>query len=52
MMAVGAGVIDWRAIFAERVNAGIRHYFVEHDRPSDAFASVQASYAFLSKLDV
>ncbi len=52
MVSVGAGVIDWPAIFAERTTAGIRHYFVEHDQPGDAFASVQASYAFLSTLDV
>jgi sugar phosphate isomerase/epimerase len=52
MVAVGAGAIDWPAIFAERNTAGIRHYFVEHDQPGDAFASVQASYTFLSTLDV
>ncbi len=52
MVDVGAGAIDWRAIFAQRKEAGIRHYFVEHDEPADPFASIRASYEYLSTLDV
>jgi len=52
MVDVGAGAIDWRGIFAHRREAGIRYYFVEHDDPPDPFASIQASYAYLSRLDV
>lgn len=52
MVDVGAGVIDWAAIFAQREQAGIRHYFVEHDEPGDAFASARASYEYLSRLRV
>ncbi|MFI5207470.1 MAG: sugar phosphate isomerase/epimerase family protein [Gemmatimonadales bacterium] len=52
MVDVGAGVIDWRAIFARREQAGIRHYLVEHDEPADPIASIRASYAYLSRLDV
>lgn len=52
MADVGAGTIDWRAIFAERRRAGIRHYFVEHDQPADPFGSVGASFRFLSELDL
>ncbi len=52
MVDVGAGAIDWRAIFAHRREAGIRHYFVEHDEPADPFASIAASYRYLSTLDV
>ncbi len=52
MVDVGAGAIDWRAIFARRRQAGIRHYFVEHDEPPDPFASVRASYEYLRRLDV
>ena len=52
MVDVGAGAIDWRAIFAQRRQAGIRHYFVEHDEPADPFASITASYRYLSTLDV
>lgn len=51
MVDVGAGVIDWRAIFARRRQAGILHYFVEHDEPADAMASIRASYEYLSRLE-
>ncbi|MDP3773761.1 MAG: sugar phosphate isomerase/epimerase [Gemmatimonadales bacterium] len=52
MMDVGAGVIDWRGIFARRRQAGIRHFFVEHDEPADPWASIRASYGYLSGLRV
>ena len=48
---VGAGAIDWKPIFAQRQQAGIRHFLVEHDDPTpDAFTSLTASYNYLSKL--
>ena len=50
MVDVGAGVIDFAAIFARSERAGIRHYFVEHDNPPDPFASIAASYDYLSNL--
>ncbi len=43
-------VIDWKRIFARAKAAGIEHYFVEHDNPQDAFASLKASYDYLSRL--
>ena len=52
MADVGAGAIDWRAIFAQREQAGIRHYLVEHDEPADPLDSIRASYAYLSRLEV
>jgi len=45
-----ADVIDWKRIFAKSKEAGIEHYFVEHDVPKDAFASLKNSYDYLSKL--
>lgn len=50
MTAVGSGVIDWKRIFSYSDLAGIKHYFVEHDAPKDAFASITASYKYLSTL--
>ena len=44
-------VVDWKRIFAKSKVAGIEHYFVEHDVPQDAFASLKASYDYLSKLE-
>lgn len=53
MVDVGSGAIDWRALLGECRRAGVRHYFVEHDEPApDGLASVAASYAYLSRLDL
>jgi sugar phosphate isomerase/epimerase len=51
MVDVGKGVIDWKTIFAQPGAAGIEHYFVEHDQPTDPFASIAASYQYLAKLE-
>ncbi len=48
MVDVGAGEIDWAGIFEHSDHAGLRHYFVEHDQPDDALASIEASYRYLS----
>lgn len=50
MTPVGSGSIDWKNIFANSGQAGIKHYFVEQDKPQDPFASIKASYEYLSKL--
>jgi sugar phosphate isomerase/epimerase len=51
MTDVGAGTIDWKRIFAKRPQAGIAHFFVEHDQPADAFASIKASCDYLKRLE-
>jgi sugar phosphate isomerase/epimerase len=43
-------VVDWKRIFADSKQAGIQHYFVEHDVPKDALASLKASYDYVSTL--
>jgi sugar phosphate isomerase/epimerase len=50
MTEVGAGAIDFAAIFAQAEQAGIEHAFVEHDEPADPLASVRASYDALVRL--
>jgi sugar phosphate isomerase/epimerase len=51
MRDVGAGTIPWKTLFAQHRQAGIEHYFVEHDSPgADPFASVKASFAYLDRL--
>ena len=52
MADVGAGAMDWRGIFALRQRAGIKHYFIEHDEPTDPWASITASYRYLNALRV
>jgi sugar phosphate isomerase/epimerase len=43
-------VIDWKKIFAQSSEAGIKHYFVEHDTTKAPFDSLAASYAYLKAL--
>ena len=50
MTAVGSGVIDWKRILAHSEQAGIKHYFVEHDQPQDPMEVARDSYAYLAKL--
>jgi sugar phosphate isomerase/epimerase len=50
MVDVGKGTIDFAAIFRHMDQAGIRHFFVEHDSPADPFDSIRASYEHLSQL--
>ena len=51
MTDVGRGSIDWKRIFARARDAGIEHYFVEHDQPADPLASIRASYDYLRALE-
>jgi sugar phosphate isomerase/epimerase len=51
MADVGAGTIEWARIFAHRKQAGMEHFFVEHDDPPDPFASIAASHAYLKDLE-
>lgn len=50
MVDVGDGTIDFAAILADPVAAGIRHCFVEHDAPVDPFRSVAASHFALASI--
>jgi sugar phosphate isomerase/epimerase len=50
MVDPGEGIIDFPAIHAARERAGIRHWFVEHDRPADAWQTARTGYAYVSAL--
>jgi sugar phosphate isomerase/epimerase len=43
-------VIDWKKIFAHSSEAGITHYFVEHDTTKAPFDTLAASYKYLKAL--
>jgi len=48
---VGANdVIDWKRIFAKSSQAGIQHYFVEHDQPPSPLESIRTSAVYLHQL--
>ena len=48
ILPVGSGTIDFKPIFAASKIAGMKHFFVEHDGPKDALASVKSSYEYLT----
>jgi sugar phosphate isomerase/epimerase len=50
MTEVGSGVINWKRLFSKSAQAGIQHFFVEHDEPKSAFDSIKTSYDYLSRL--
>jgi sugar phosphate isomerase/epimerase len=50
MADVGSGIIDWKKIFAQSKKAGIKHFFVEYDKPKAPLDSIKASYDYLEKL--
>ena len=51
IVEIGAGHIDFKRLFSRSAQAGIKHYFVEHDQPVDPLASVKASYDYLQHLE-
>lgn len=50
ILPVGSGTINYKRIFDAASTAGMKHFFVEHDMPKDALASITASFAYLSKM--
>lgn len=51
MVDLGRGTIDFAQIFARSAQAGIHHYFVEHDEPSDPFAFCRDAFAYMRSLE-
>lgn len=47
---VGDGVIDWRRLLQVGTAARVRHVFVEHDSPADAWATVAAGRQYLRSI--
>ena len=50
MTNVGQGHIDWGRIFAKRREAGIEHFFVEHDNPASPLDDIKTSFTFMKTL--
>ncbi len=51
MVAVGQGVLDFaRLLTVGQEVGGVRHAFVEHDRPGDSLASIRTSIDYLNTL--
>ena len=50
MTNVGQGHIDWGRIFAKRREAGIEHFFVEHDSPRSPLDDIRTSFLYMKSL--
>jgi sugar phosphate isomerase/epimerase len=50
MMDVGAGTIDFKKLLDAGRKVGLKHWYIEHDNPADAMASITASAAAMKKL--
>lgn len=46
----GKGIIDFPQILPVAREAGVRHYFVEHDNPADPLATARAGFEYLSRV--
>jgi sugar phosphate isomerase/epimerase len=49
ILPVGSGTINFKPIFDAAATAGMQHFYVEHDMPKDAFASMKSSMDFIKK---
>lgn len=49
ILPAGSGSIDFKPIFAAAATSGMQHFFVEHDMPKDAMASIKSSYEYITK---
>lgn len=49
MMDVGAGTLDFATILRDGRAVGLKHWFIEHDQPKDALASIAASAAAMKR---
>ncbi|WP_406049290.1 sugar phosphate isomerase/epimerase family protein [Kribbella sp. NBC_00889] len=47
---VGAGKLDFAAMFAHATEGGVEQWLVEHDKPTDAWHSAERSYRGLTEL--
>jgi sugar phosphate isomerase/epimerase len=46
-LPVGTGVVDFKRIFENKKNSGMKHFFVEHDGPKDPYASIKTSFTYI-----
>ena len=49
ILPVGSGTLDFKPVFAAAKIAGMDSFFVEHDMPKDAFASINSSIQYVNK---
>jgi hydroxypyruvate isomerase len=50
MTEAGSGIIDWPPLLAHARAAGVEHFIVEHDEPTEPLASIATSFSYLKDL--
>lgn len=50
IVPVGKGTIDFKRLFAASGKSGMKHFFVEHDFPADAEASIKESSRYIQSM--
>lgn len=50
MVDPGDGILDFPTLLAAAADAGVRHFFVEHDEPGDPVATARAGYRVLHRI--
>ncbi len=50
MMDVGSGTIDFKKILQAGQKHGLKHWYIEHDAPTDPLASIAASAAAMKRM--
>lgn len=48
---VGAGTYPWSRVLAAATQAGVEHYFVEHDSPADAMVFAKTSFDYITAVE-
>jgi hypothetical protein len=51
MSDVGAGIIDFSAIFAHNKKAGLEHFFAERDDPTNSLVTASNSFNAMLKFE-
>jgi sugar phosphate isomerase/epimerase len=51
VLPVGEGTIDYKRIFKAAKKSGMKYFFIEHDMPKDALASIKSSYKYITNMN-
>jgi len=50
ILPVGSGTLNFKPIFEAASKAGMKHFFVEHDMPKDAYTSIRSSIEYIHQV--
>ncbi len=50
IVPLGTGILDYKPILSASSVGGLKHFFIEHDMPKDAFASIEVGVKHFNKM--